>query len=307
MLHPHPHPHPHPLPLIRSKLFVPGARPELFAKALAGDADAISIDLEDAVLEERKDEARDALSRFLRSDDARGHGKTVIVRINGLQTPHFDRDIEACAWPAVDVINLPKAESADDVRRAAQALSYWEQAHGCQRQIGILANIESPRGLRLAAEIAGADVRVVGLQLGFADLLEPLGIDRANPPAIQQLQLAVRLAAGEAGLPALDSAYANVRDPEGYRSEAAQARRLGYMGKTCIHPSQVALANDSFRPSDEEIGRAVQVAEAWEAARKKGTGALLVDGRMIDIPFALRAQADADMARQLGLLPAAPV
>ena len=303
----HPHPHPHPLPLIRSKLFVPGARPELFAKALAGDADAISIDLEDAVLEERKDEARDALSRFLRSDDARGHGKTVIVRINGLQTPHFDRDIEACAWPAVDVINLPKAESADDVRRAAQALSYWEQAHGCQRQIGILANIESPRGLRLAAEIAGADVRVVGLQLGFADLLEPLGIDRANPPAIQQLQLAVRLAAGEAGLPALDSAYANVRDPEGYRSEAAQARRLGYMGKTCIHPSQVALANDSFRPSDEEIGRAVQVVEAWEAARKKGTGALLVDGRMIDIPFALRAQAIVAMARQLGLLPAAPV
>src|SRR4051812_33202367 len=137
-----PHPHPLPLPLIRSKLFVPGARPELFAKALAGDADAISIDLEDAVLEERKDEARDALNRFLRSDAARGHGKTVIVRINGLQTPHFDRDIEACAWPAVDVINLPKAESANDVRRAAQALSYWEQAHGCQRPIGILANIE---------------------------------------------------------------------------------------------------------------------------------------------------------------------
>ena len=297
--------HPQPLPLIRSKLFVPGARPELFAKALAGDTDAISIDLEDAVLEERKDEAREALCRFLRSDQASGHGKTIIVRINGLQTPHFERDIEACAWPAVDVINLPKAESADDVRRTAQALARWEEAHGCARTIGILANIESPRGLRLAAEIACADARVVGLQLGFADLLEPLGIARDNPAAIQQLQLAVRLAAGEAGLPALDSAYANVRDPEGYRAEAAQARRLGFMGKTCIHPSQVALANESFRPGDDEIARAVRVADAWETAQREGTGALLVDGRMIDIPFALRAQSIVAMARQLGLLPAA--
>jgi citrate lyase subunit beta/citryl-CoA lyase len=160
----HPQPQPQPLPLIRSKLFVPGARPELFAKALASDTDAISIDLEDAVLEERKDEAREALTRFLQSDAASGHGKTIIVRINGLQTPHFERDIEACAWPAVDVINLPKAESADDVRRTAQAMARWEQAHGCTRPIGILANIESPRGLRLAAEIAGADARVVGLQ-----------------------------------------------------------------------------------------------------------------------------------------------
>ena len=301
------HPQPQPLPLIRSKLFVPGARPELFAKALAGDADAISIDLEDAVLEERKDEARQALTRFLQSDAASGHGKTIIVRINGLETPHFERDIQACAWPAVDVINLPKAESADDVRRTAEALARWEQAHGCARPIGILANIESPRGLRLAAEIAGADARVVGLQLGFADLLEPLGIDRANPAAIQQLQLAVRLAAGEAGLPALDSAYANVRDPEGYREEAVQARRLGYMGKTCIHPSQVALANDSFRPSDEEVARAVRVADAWERAQEEGTGALLVDGRMIDIPFALRAQAVVAMARTLGILPAATI
>ena len=297
--------HPQPLPLIRSKLFVPGARPELFAKALAGDTDAISIDLEDAVLEERKDEARQALCRFLRSDQASGHGKTIIMRINGLQTPHFERDIEACAWPAVDVINLPKAESADDVRRTAQTLARWEEAHGCARTIGILANIESPRGLRLAADIAGADPRVVGLQLGFADLLEPLGIARDNPAAIQQLQLAVRLAAGEAGLPALDSAYANVRDPEGYRAEAAQARRLGFMGKTCIHPSQVALANESFRPSDDEIARAVRVADAWETAQREGTGALLVDGRMIDIPFALRAQSIVAMARQLGLLPAA--
>lgn len=293
------------LPLIRSKLFVPGARPELYAKALASAADAISIDLEDAVLESRKAEARAALTQFLHSDAATGHGKTIIVRINGIATPHFESDIEACAWPATDVINLPMAESAEDVQKAARAIARWEQERGIARPIGILPNIESPRGLRLAAEIAQADPRVVGLQLGFGDLLEPLAIDRSNAAAIQHLQLAMRLAAGEAGIPALDSAYANVKDADGYRREAEEARRMGYMGKTCIHPSQVELANETFRPAEQEIARALRVVEAWEAAQKEGTGALLVDGRMIDMPFALRAQSIVALARQLGLIPAA--
>ncbi|SNS49078.1 citrate lyase subunit beta / citryl-CoA lyase [Noviherbaspirillum humi] len=293
------------LPLIRSKLFVPGSRPELFAKALAGEADAISIDLEDAVSESRKAEARLALTRFLRSGEASVPGKTVIVRVNALDTPHFEADIDACAWPAMQVLNLPKAESAEDVRKAARALERREAERGIERPIGILANIESPRGLRLAAEIAAADPRVVGLQLGFGDLLEPLGIDRGCEAAIQQLQLSMRLAAGEAGLPALDSAFANVKDPEGYRREAENARRLGYMGKTCIHPSQVALANAAFRPGDAEIERALRVVEAWDTAQREGTGALLVDGRMIDLPFAKRAQAIVALARQLGCLPAA--
>lgn len=293
------------LPLIRSKLFVPGARPELFAKALASDADAISIDLEDAVLESRKAEARAALTRFLCSSAATGHGKIIIVRINGIGTAHFDSDIEASAWPATDVINLPMAESPEDVRKAAQALKRWEQARGITQPIGILANIESPRGLRRAAEIAAADPRVVGLQLGFGDLLEPLGIDRTNAAAVQHLQLAMRLAAGEACIAALDSAYADIKDAEGYRREAEQARRLGYMGKTCIHPSQVALANDTFRPGEQEIARALRVVDAWEAAQNDGTGALVVDGQMIDIPFALRARAIVALARQMGIIPAA--
>lgn len=292
------------LPLIRSKLFVPGARPELYAKALASEADAISIDLEDAVLESRKAEARAVLTQFLRSPAAHGHGKTIIVRINAISTVHFDSDIEACAWPAVDAVNLPMAESPEDVRKTALALLRWEQQRGLTRPIGILANIESPRGLRHAAGIAAADPRVIGLQLGLGDLFEPLGMDRTKASTVEQLQLAVRLAAGEAGVPALDTAYANVGDPEGYRREAQEARRLGYMGKTCIHPSQVALANAAFRPSDQEIARAQRVVDAWEAAQQQGNGALLVEGRMIDLPFALRAQAIVALALQLGIAPA---
>lgn len=289
--------------LMRSKLFVPASRPELFAKALAGPADAISFDLEDAVQESRKAEARRVLQAFLQRSSPRPGGKLVIVRVNGLTTPHFDADVAAVAGPAVDMINLPKPESADDVRAAAAALARHERDRGIDRPIGILANIESPRGLRLAAEIASAHPRVVGLQLGLGDLFEPFGIDRADAQAVHAMQLAVRLAAAEAGLWACDTVYATVSDPDGYTREAAAARRLGYLGKSCIHPSQVPLANAVFRPTDAEIAAARRVVESARGAESRGVGAFLVDGRMIDIPFIKRAEAILDAARRLDLLP----
>ena len=288
--------------LMRSKLFVPASRPELFAKALAGDADAISFDLEDAVQESRKAEARGVLQAFLRQSSPRPGGKIVIVRVNGLTTPHFEADLAAVAGPVVDMINLPKPESADDVRAAAAALAGCERANDVERPIGILANIESPRGLRRAAEIARAHPRVVGLQLGLGDLFEPFGIDRADAQAVHAMQLAVRLAAAEAGLWACDTVYGGVGDPDGYTREAAAARRLGYLGKSCVHPSQVPLANAVFRPTDGEIAAARRVMEAARAAEARGVGAFLVDGRMIDIPFIKRAEAILGAARRLDLL-----
>jgi citrate lyase subunit beta/citryl-CoA lyase len=289
---------------MRSKLFVPASRPELFAKALAGDADALSFDLEDAVQEARKSEARGTLQAFLQRVSARPSGKILIVRVNGLGTPHFDADVAAVARPAVDMINLPKPESAEDVRTAAAALARCEAERGIGRPIGILANIESPRGLRLAAEIAGAHPRVVGLQLGLGDLFEPFGIDRADARAVHAMQLAVRVAAAEAGIWACDTVYGTVADPDGYTREAEVARRLGYIGKSCIHPTQVPLANAVFRPSDAEIAAALRVVEAARGAEANGVGAFLVDGRMIDIPFVRRAESILGAARRLGLAPA---
>ena len=166
-----------------------------------------------------------------------------------------------------------------------------------------LLNIESPRGLRRAAEIAAADPRVAGLQVGYGDLFEPLGIDRGDAAAVHQVQLLVRLAAGEAGLWACDAAFAAVDDADGFTREAVAARRLGYVGKTCIHPSQVALANEAFRPSEQEIAQALRVVAAAREAALKGLGAFLVDGRMIDAPFARRAEAVVALARRLGLVP----
>jgi citrate lyase subunit beta/citryl-CoA lyase len=286
---------------MRSKLFVPGSRPELFAKALAGDADAISIDLEDAVAAERKEEARGIVGDWLRTaPDARG--KLLIVRVNAMDTPHFAADVQAVVRPGLHVLNLPKPESAEDVRAASAAIRQAERANGVTEPVRLLLNIETPRALRCAADLAGADPRVVGLQVGLGDLFEPLGIARREAAAVQQVLLAVRLAAGEAGIDAYDGAFADVRDTEGYVAEARMARRLGFAGKTCIHPSQVALANEAFRPGDAEVAQALRVVQAASAAEAAGVGAFLVDGRMIDRPFLLRARGIVATARRLGLL-----
>ncbi|MDN6884326.1 CoA ester lyase [Variovorax sp. CAN2819] len=288
---------------MRSKLFVPGTRSELFAKALAGAADAISLDLEDAVSEPRKDEARETVRQFLEGGDAASSRKTLIVRVNAMDTPHFERDVAAVARTGVQLVNLPKPQSPAHVRAAAEAIERAERANGVQAPIGLLLNIETPAALRMAAELALAHPRVAGLQLGLGDLFEPLGIARREPSAIRQAMFAVRIAAGEAGLYAYDSAFADIRDDEGFRAEAMLARDLGFLGKTCIHPSQIAIANEVFRPTDEEIAHARKVVEAAREADAKGVGAYVVDGKMIDIPFVIRARAIVESARSLGLIP----
>ncbi|AEG94042.1 candidate bifunctional protein : L-lactate dehydrogenase;Citrate (pro-3S)-lyase [Ramlibacter tataouinensis TTB310] len=287
---------------MRSKLFVPGSRPELFAKALAGEADAVSIDLEDAVPESRKVQAREGVAAWLRTRPATG-GRQVIVRVNAMDTPHFEADLAAVVQPGLHVLNLPKPQSPQEVRAASEAIARAERANGVTDPVGLLLNIETSRALREAAAIASADPRVMGLQVGLGDLFEPLGIDRQERAAVQHVLLAVRLAAGEAGVPAFDGAYADVRDTEGYLAEAQLARRLGFAGKTCIHPSQVPLANAAFRPTDAEIAHALKVSAAADEAQARGLGAWLVDGRMIDRPFLQRAQAIVATARRLRLLP----
>ncbi|WP_459615854.1 HpcH/HpaI aldolase/citrate lyase family protein [Bordetella sp. 2513F-2] len=288
---------------MRSKLFVPGSRPELFAKALASEADGLSFDLEDAVAEERKPQAREQLRELFASEATAACGKVMIARVNGQDTPHFEADIRAVVRRGLNLVNVPKLDSADKVRAAAQAVIDAERENGVAHEVGLLLNIESPRGLRLAAELAGAHPRVAGLQLGLGDLFEPLGIARHETAAITQAMFSIRMAAGEAGVFAYDSAYANIQDRDGYRAEAELARRMGFLGKSCIHPSQVALANAAFQPTQEEIAHALRVVQAAQDAETRGVGAYVVDGRMVDGPFVRRAQAIVALARRLGLLP----
>lgn len=281
---------------MRSKLFVPGSQPALFAKALASAADALSIDLEDAVPEAAKATARDTVATWLRQHAAAAD-RLIVVRVNAIDSPHFEADLLAVAQPGVALVNLPKPNSAGDVHRAALALERAEKVNGVTTPIGLLVNVETPKALRMAAALAFAHPRVAGLQLGLGDLFEPLGIDRRDLANVHAAMTTLRMAAGEAGVAAIDGAFGDVSDPAGYRAEAQMARRLGFVGKTCIHPSQVPLANEVFSVSGEELEKARRVVQAAAAARAEGRGAVLVDGRMIDAPFVARAQAIVDAAQ----------
>ena len=280
---------------------------------MASAADALSFDLEDSVVPARKAEARAALAAWIASGalGAADSGasiatamprKTIIVRVNGMDTPWFAADLAALALPGVDLINLPKPDSAAAVRAAAAALEQAERANQVTAPIKLLINIESAKALRIAHELAGAHPRVAGLQLGLGDLFEPLAIDRRETSAIENAMFTLRMAAGEAGVFAYDAAFANLSDAAGFRAEAQLARRLGYLGKSCIHPTQIALANEVFRPGDEEIAHAVKVVAAANAAGAQGVGAYVVDGRMIDGPFVARAFSVVAAAQKMGLI-----
>jgi len=276
---------------MRSKLFVPGARPELFAKALAGDADALSFDLEDAVAEERKGEARQVVADFVASAAVAQAAKVIIVRTNAPDSPHFAQDLTAVVHPGVTLLNLPKVESPEALLAAVAMIEDAERANGVDRPISLLVNIETPSALAAAARIAGAHPRVAGLQLGLGDLFEPHGIDRTDPRNVHAAMFALRMAAAQAGVFAMDGAFAGLDDDAGYTEEARMARRLGFVGKSCVHPRQVPLANAAFAPSEAELAAARRIVEAAHAARTQSRGAFVVDGRMVDLPFLKRAEA----------------
>jgi citrate lyase subunit beta / citryl-CoA lyase len=290
--------------VMRSKLFVPADRPALFPKALASKADAICFDLEDSVLPAQKAEARNRLKDFLASDIFTR--KAILVRVNNVRSSDFAEDISAAVSAGVAMLALPKVEDPSEINEAVATLVHLEKKLNLKNPIGILATIESARGLRLATSIASADERVFGLQLGLADLFETLGIQQGDSAATHQVRLQLRLAAGEAGIPCFDSAFANFKDEEGFIREAQVARSLGFGGKSCIHPGQIEAANRIFSPRAEEIADAARYLEAANAAAADGAGAFASDGRMVDAPFVRRAKSILAMAEKIAAIEQAP-
>lgn len=266
---------------MRSKLFVPAARPDFFEKALAGEADALSFDLEDAVAEDGKAAARERLAAFLASDAVRSSAKVIIVRVNGLDSAHFAHDVATLADARVDLFNIPKCDDASAVEAAAAALG---------PQARLLPNIETPKALARAARIA-AHPSIAGLQVGLNDLFATLGIDRRHPDHVHAALWTIRMAAGEAGCFAVDGAWPDIVDMDGFAREAALARSLGYVGKSCIHPRQVATANRIFGTDAAAIDRAHRIVAAADAAAAAGQGAFALDGEMIDRPAIEQARA----------------
>ncbi|WP_404479967.1 HpcH/HpaI aldolase/citrate lyase family protein [Novosphingobium sp. BL-52-GroH] len=270
----------------RSLLFVSADDPARLAKVGERGADAVILDLEDAVAPARKAEARGALPAQIAR--LHGEGHALVVRVNAGWTA-LAADLEAAVRPGVAALMLPKVEQAWRIEALAEMLGEWEIARGLPAgAIGIIALVESAPGLAALSEIAQAP-RLVGIALGSEDLSLSLGV----APGTTFLDLPARqiaLAAGAAGVMALGIplSIAEFRDMEAYRRAAALALAYGTTGALCIHPAQVAAANAAFAPGDAELAEAHAILQAWDAA--DGAAVTSLDGRMIDLPVVLRAR-----------------
>jgi malyl-CoA/(S)-citramalyl-CoA lyase len=288
--------------LQRSTLAVPGSRPELFSKAWSGDADVVFLDLEDSVAPAEKEAARANVIEALRAFDWAARGISICVRVNGLDTPYFLRDlwdVAEAAGDRLDTVMVPKVGVPADVALVDALLAQVERARGYRRRIGIEVIIETALGLANVEAIAQASPRLEALHFGVADLAASLrartvqigGLNPDYPGDPWHAHLARTVTAARAyGLRPIDGPFGDFKDPDGYRAAARRAAALGCDGKWAIHPSQVALANEVFTPPPEEVARARRILEALEAAEREGRGAAQMDGKMIDAASARMAR-----------------
>ena len=282
----------------RSVLYMPGSNARALEKGKALPADALILDLEDAVAPDAKEAAR-ATVRAALGDKAAYGGRELLVRVNGLDTAWGHGDLVAMAATGADGILLPKVDSADMVRRAAGVL---EGADG-PADLPIWCMMETPRGVLHAEEIADQP-RVAGLVMGTSDLTKDLTARHTS----QRLPMLVSLgtcllAARAAGIPILDGVHLDLADDADLAASCAQGRELGFDGKTLIHPKQIEAANAAFGPSAEEVAWAERIILAFEEASAAGKGVVLVDGKLVEnlhVAEALRIRALAAMIASAG-------
>ena len=283
--------------MMRSLLFVPADGGAKLDKAMASGADAVILDLEDSITPERKAQARTAALEFLKAAQTKKPRPRLLVRINGLDTGMTDADLEAVVAGRPDAIVFPKAEGGASVVHLDAKLTAREAIAGLpEGGIKILAQaVESAAGLFLAGTFRDASARLIGMTWGPEDLSAELGAE-ANRDAAGQLTEPYRLArnmclfgAAAAKLPAIETVYVDFRNSEGLRRDTQDARRDGFAGRLAIHPAQVAVINEVFTPSPEQIAQAKTVVAAF--AVRPGAGAVGIDGKMYDRPHLLRAQA----------------
>jgi citrate lyase beta subunit len=288
--------------LQRSELAVPGSNPGMFAKALDSAADYIFLDLEDAVAPGDKVPARSNVIAALLEHDWRGRGKTICVRINGIDTHYMYRDVVDVVEQAghrLDTILIPKVGVPADVYLVDALLTQIEEAKGISHRIGIDVLIETALGMANVEAIAQSSRRLEAMHFGVADYAascraRTVVIGGLNPDypgdqwhaALSRMIVACRAY----GLRPIDGPFGDFKDPDGYRLSARRGAALGIEGKWAIHPSQIELANEVFSPPPAELDRARRILGALEEAAREGRGAAQLDGRMIDAASARMAQ-----------------
>ncbi|MEN9595821.1 MAG: hypothetical protein RL236_255 [Pseudomonadota bacterium] len=281
----------------RCELAVPGTSPEMFEKALKSGVDFIFLDLEDAVAPDDKLRARKNVIEAINDLDWKGHGITVSVRINGLDTQYMVRDVVDLVEQAgskIDTILIPKVGVYSDVYMVEAMLNQLETQQGLKNKIGIEALIETALGMANVEDIAKQGAlggRLEALHFGVADYAasnraRTVNIGGLNPDypgdqwhfALSRMIVACRAY----GLRPIDGPFGDIKDPDGYILGAKRAAALGCEGKWAIHPSQIALANDVFTPPESEVTKAKRILEALKEAAAQGKGAAALDGRLID-------------------------
>ena len=288
--------------LQRSELAVPGSNPALFEKALNSSVDYVFLDLEDAVAPDDKEQARRNVIEALQGLDWRGAGKTISVRINGLDTHYMYRDVVDVmeqAGEKLDTILIPKVGVTGDIYMVEAMVNQIEQARGIETRVGLEALIETALGMANVESIASYGGRLEALHFGVADYAasnraRTVNIGGLNPDypgdqwhaALSRMTVACRAY----GLRPIDGPFGDFKDADGYVAAARRAAALGIEGKWAIHPSQIELANEVFSPPEAEVGRARRILKELEVAAAEGRGAAAVDGKMIDAASARMAE-----------------
>jgi malyl-CoA/(S)-citramalyl-CoA lyase len=310
--------------LHRSELAVPGSNPGMFEKAAKSAADIVFLDVEDAVAPDDKAQARKNIIQGLNEID--WGRKTMMVRINGLDTHYMYRDVvdivEAC--PRLDMILIPKVGTAADVYAIDMMVTQIETAMGRTKRIGFEVLIETALGMANVEAIAQSSKRLEAMSFGVADYAASTrarttvigGVNKDSGVLTDRdadgkreyfwtdpwhaAQTRMMVACRAYGLRPIDGPFGDFSDPDGYLAAANRAAVLGYEGKWAIHPSQIELANQVFTPSEAEVTRARRIMQAMEEAAKAGKGAVSLDGRMIDIASIRMAEALLAKAEQIG-------
>jgi citrate lyase subunit beta/citryl-CoA lyase len=276
--------------LRRTNLYLPGNNPNMLLRGHLFQPDGVILDLEDAVSMSEKDAAKILVREVLKQGEF--GDCEVTVRINGMDTDMWRKDIETVVPCGIDGIRVPKAESPKDMQILDEALSEIEEKSGIP--IGktlIFCLLETALGIWRAYDIATSTPRIAGISPGGEDLRADLKTDRSETgEELVGPRRIVVLAAHAAKVDALDTVYADVTDDEGLRRETKWIKQLGFQGKSVIHPNQIPVIHDVFAPTQKEIERAQKIVAAAKEAAKKGLGAVSVDGRMVDKPVVKRAE-----------------
>lgn len=287
--------------LRRTMMFMNAQKPGLIKDAYIYGADSIILDLEDAVAENQKDAARFSLYNALRSID---YGNTeVIVRINGLDTPHWQEDIRCVVAGGADGIRIAKCESAQDVKIVEEHVLAAEKEFKVEEgRTLLMAALESPRGIMNAYEIVTASDRIFGCAISGGDFRKSMHV-RIEKGGIEMLVARgqMLIAARAAGVQCFDTMYPNIDDMEGFKEEVIQNRQMGFDGKSIVNPRQIKVVHDIFAPTQKEIAYAERLVCSFNQQADSGVGVYTVDGKMVDIPFFEDAKRVIALAKACGV------